>query len=90
MYGMKLRMDNAGRIVIPKPLRKRLGLNKAAELEVVEQSDGILLRRAKLKPSMVRVNGIWVHQGKAEPGTNWDRLVDDVREERIRDILGLQ
>ena len=88
--GMKLRMDNAGRVVVPKPLRKRLGLDREAELEVIEQPDGILLRAAKRRPSMARVGGIWVHQGVAEPGMKWDRVVDDAREERIRDTLDVE
>ena len=87
VYGMKLRMDQSGRIVFPKPLRRRLGLERAVELEVIEQPEGVLLKPAKQRPSMLRIGGLWVHQGMAEPGTEWDRVVDDAREERIRDIL---
>lgn len=85
--GMKLHMDKSGRIVVPKPLRERLGLASESELEAVEQSGGILLRRLSQQPSMVQVKGLWVHQGTAEPGANWDRLLDDIREERTQDIL---
>jgi hypothetical protein len=28
-----------------------------------------------------------VHQGVVEPDVNWDRLIDDVREERIQELL---
>lgn len=42
--GMKVKMDAAGRIVLPKPLRERLGLRPETELEAVEQSGGVLLR----------------------------------------------
>lgn len=41
--GMKLRID-PGRIVIPKPMRKRLGLTSGTELDVVEQPGGENLR----------------------------------------------
>jgi len=84
---MKLRMDKAGRIVVPKPLRKRLGLQNEAELDIVEQADGILLRPQRSHPSMVQVGRFWIHQGVPEPGTDWDRVLDDVREERISDII---
>jgi len=87
MHGMKLKMDKSGRIVFPKPLRRRLGLENETELEAVEQPEGVLLRPLTQKPSMLRVGGVWVHQGVAEPDTRWDRLLEDVREERIRDIL---
>jgi AbrB family looped-hinge helix DNA binding protein len=87
LSSMNLRMDKAGRIVVPKPLRKRLGLQNEAELEVVEQKDGILLRPRRAQPSMVRVGRFWVHQGVLELGADWHRVLDDVREERISDII---
>lgn len=84
---MSLRIDKSGRIVVPKPLRERLGLKPDVELEVLEQPGGILLRPVGQRPSMIRVDGLWVHQGVAEPGANWDRVLDDVREERIEAVL---
>jgi hypothetical protein len=33
------------------------------------------------------VDGLWVHQGSAEPGANWERILEDVREERIDSVL---
>ena len=85
--GMKLSIDHSGRIVIPKPMRKRLGLTSGTELEVVEQSGGVFLRPVMQRPSLIKVDGVWVHQGTAEPGADWERLADDVREERIQDLL---
>jgi AbrB family looped-hinge helix DNA binding protein len=82
--GMELRIDKAGRIVVPKPLRERLGFTPGTELEAIEQLEGVLLKRVQQRPSMVKVAGLWLHQGKAEPGTSWDRVLDDVREERMR------
>ncbi len=87
MNGMKLRIDRSGRIVVPKPLRKRLGLDPDQELELVEQSNGVLLRPIRQEPVLVKVGGVLVHQGVAEPDFNWDRIVDDVREERIQQLL---
>ena len=84
---MKLRMDKSGRIVFPKPLRKRLGLGSEAELEAVEQPGGVLLRPMKQQPSMVKVDGLWIHQGAAEPGANWERVLDELREERTQSVL---
>jgi AbrB family looped-hinge helix DNA binding protein len=86
-YGMKLRMDKLGRIVVPKPLRKSLGLQADVELEAVEQPGGVLLRPVTQRPSMVQVDGLWVHQGAAEAGANWERLLDEVREERVQNTL---
>jgi AbrB family looped-hinge helix DNA binding protein len=36
-YGVEIRIDKAGRIVVPKPLRERLGFKPETELEAVEQ-----------------------------------------------------
>jgi AbrB family looped-hinge helix DNA binding protein len=84
---MELRIDKAGRIVVPKPLRERLGFKPDTELVAIEQPEGVLLKRAEQRPSMVKVDGLWVHQGSAEPGANWERILEDVREERIESVL---
>ena len=85
--GMEIRIDKAGRIVVPKPLRERLGFKPDAELEAIEQPEGVLLKRVQQRPSMVKVDGLWVHQGSAEPGANWERILEDIREERIESLL---
>lgn len=84
---MKLRMDRAGRVVFPKPLRQQLGLTSGAELEAVEHAGGVLLRPVRQRPSMVQVEGLWIHQGTAEPGANWEGVLDDVRDERSQSLL---
>ena len=90
LNGMKLRIDRAGRMVLPKSLRSRLGLKREGELEAVESSDGVLLRPVEHEPAMIRVSGLWVHTGKPEPGLDWRHIIDDVREERDREVLGMR
>ena len=87
LSAMELRIDKSGRIVVPKPLRVRLGFKPDTELEAVEQPDGVLLKRIEQQPSMVKAGGLWVHQGSPEPGANWERIIVDVRDERITSIL---
>ena len=84
---MELRIDKAGRIVLPKALRERLGFKPDTGLVAIEQSGGVLLKRVEQRPSMVKADGLWVHQGSAEPGANWERILEDVREERIESVL---
>jgi AbrB family looped-hinge helix DNA binding protein len=84
---MELRIDKAGRIVVPKPVRERLGFKPDTELEAIEQPDGVLLKRVEQRPSMVKVDGLWVHQGSARPGADWERILENVREERIESVL---
>jgi len=85
--GMELRIDKAGRIVVPKPLRERLGFKPDTELEAIEQPEGVLLKRVQERPSMVKVDGLWAHQGSAEPGAIWERILDDIREQRIESVM---
>lgn len=80
---MELKIDKAGRIVVPKPLRERMGFRPDGELEVVEHPEGVLLRKARQSPSMVKIDGLWVHEGVPERGANWDSVIESVREERI-------
>jgi AbrB family looped-hinge helix DNA binding protein len=87
--GMNLKIDRAGRIVVPKQIRQRLGFKPNTEIEIVEQADGVLLRPVEQQPSMIKENGRWVHLGQIDPNYDLNKLIDDVREERIRDLLKL-
>jgi AbrB family looped-hinge helix DNA binding protein len=85
--GTKVWIDKAGRIVIPKLLRERLGFKTNAQLVAIEKPEGMLLKRIEQPPSMVDVDGLWVYQGTEEPGTNWEHVLDEMREDRIESIL---
>jgi len=83
---MDVKIDKAGRIVLPKILREELGFTVDTELEAIEEPEGVLLKRMQQPPSMAKVDGLWVHQGTA-PEANWDRILEDVRAERIDSVL---
>ena len=85
--GMTIGIDKSGRIVLPKLIRERFGLTPDRELEVVEKPDGVLIRRREEAPAMVKIDGLWVHQGTPQSGAQWDRVVDDVREERAQSLF---
>lgn len=57
-------------------------LDPGTELQAVERPDGILLSSSKQQPSMVRVGGLWVHQGSVEADSSWDLTLEGVRNER--------
>ncbi len=86
--GMTLTMDKAGRVILPKPLRDRLGLRAGSSLEVVETAAGISLKPVEAGTSMVKKDGLWVYTGKVPPGFDVVRAVEDDREARIREIGG--
>lgn len=83
---MELSIDKFGRVVIPKKLREHLGVGLSLKVEVKETAEGILLKPVRRASGLVRKGGILVHQGEPSPHINWDSLVEDEREERIRKI----
>jgi len=83
---MTLKIDKAGRVVLPKPIRDRLGLRAGSDLEIEETAEGVTLKPSDRKPSMIKKQGLWVHTGKVPPGFD---IVQAIREERIRKLAGL-
>ena len=86
---MTLRMDKAGRVILPKPIRDRLGLHEGSDLEIQETPEGLTLRPAERQPSMVKEHGLWVHTGKLPPGFDIVQAIRDDREDRIRKLADL-
>jgi AbrB family looped-hinge helix DNA binding protein len=89
MNGMNVKMDKAGRIILPKPVRDRFRLQEGSDLELEEGPEGLLLKPVNLRPSMVKKNGVWVHLGEVPRGFDWADVVDSARDERIKDASGL-
>lgn len=86
---MTLKIDKAGRVILPKPVRDRLGLREGSDLEILEIPDGVVLKPAERRPSMVKKQGLWVHTGKLPPGFDIVQAIRNDREERIRKVAGL-
>jgi AbrB family looped-hinge helix DNA binding protein len=86
---MTLKIDKAGRVILPKPLRDRLGLHEGSDLDIKETSEGIVLTPAERLPSMIKKQGLWVHTGKLPPGFDIVQAIRDDRDERIRKLAGL-
>jgi AbrB family looped-hinge helix DNA binding protein len=89
LNGMTLKMDKAGRVILPKPVRDRLDLHAGSDLEIVETSAGVMLQPAERRPSMIKKQGLWVHTGKLPPGFDIVQAIRADREERIRRLAGL-
>ncbi len=37
--------------------------------------------------TLVKIDGLWVHRGSVRPDVDWERVVEDVRDERIASVL---
>ena len=86
---MTLRIDNAGRVVLPKPIRDRLGLCAGSDLEIEETTDGVVLKAAERRPSLIKRGSFWVHAGEISTGYEILKAVGEDVAERARQAWGL-
>jgi AbrB family looped-hinge helix DNA binding protein len=85
---MTLKIDRAGRVVLPKPVRDRYGLKAGANLEIQETAEGVVLKPVQQRASLVTRDGLLIHRGKLPKGYDWSRLIEDDREDRMRKLAG--
>ena len=85
---MTLKVDKAGRVILPKPVRDRFGLHAGSDLEIQETADGVVLRPVDRKPSLVKEEGFSVYNGEIPPGYDILNAIDEDREERMRKVWG--
>ena len=86
---MQVSIDKAGRIIVPKPVRDRLGLRQDSKLELVETSGRIVLKPVEQASGLVRDEDGWlVFTGEAANAIDWDALLREDREERMRKLGG--
>ena len=84
---MRTAIDRFGRVVVPKSVRRSLGLETGAELEILETGDGIVLRPIHGRPDLRMKDGILVFTG--EVGDDRETL-RRVRDERLRKVGGME
>jgi AbrB family looped-hinge helix DNA binding protein len=85
---MKVTIDAAGRIVVPKPLRDRLRLREGSTLEIEENASSFVLRLVTQSPAIVLRDGLLVYVGEVPRSVRQDKLVEDLREERLDELAG--
>jgi AbrB family looped-hinge helix DNA binding protein len=83
----KLTLDRAGRVLIPKTLRRELHLSPGDTLQLNSEGEEITLRPMRTKALLKKELGVWVYQGDAAHGSIPD-LIDREREKRSRELLG--
>ncbi|MDQ6725197.1 MAG: AbrB/MazE/SpoVT family DNA-binding domain-containing protein [Actinomycetota bacterium] len=76
---MRVAIDSAGRIVVPKPLRDRLGLTGPSELEVIEDAGRIVLSPVPGTVELVEREGVLVAERSAD--------VAPLDAETVRDLV---
>ncbi len=83
----KLTLDKAGRLVLPKPLRKEMGLDAGTVLELEREGERITLRPIRPKASLKKELGIWVYQGGGPVTDSIPDFIDREREKRLREFM---
>ncbi len=79
----KITLDQAGRVVIPKTLRKELHLSPGDTLELESRGEQITLRPVRPKALLKKERGVWVYQGEPTRQSIPD-LLDRERDKRLR------
>jgi len=83
----KLTLDRAGRVLIPKTLRKELHLAPGDSLQLDSKGEEITLRPVRPKALLKKEQGVWVYQGEATHASI-PELIDREREKRSRQLMG--
>ncbi|HVA79580.1 MAG TPA: AbrB/MazE/SpoVT family DNA-binding domain-containing protein [Candidatus Binataceae bacterium] len=81
--GANLRIDKAGRIVLPKPARDKLQLMAGDELTLESSDDAITLRPVRGTAQLRKKRGVWVFRcGEPLSGAAVQETLAQVRRER--------
>jgi AbrB family looped-hinge helix DNA binding protein len=84
---LRLTIDKAGRVVIPKPLREELHLEAGDTLE--SAGERITLRPVRGTGPLTKEQGVWVfHTGQPLSPSATDEMVQQIRKERDLANLG--
>ncbi|MGA3195457.1 MAG: AbrB/MazE/SpoVT family DNA-binding domain-containing protein [Terriglobales bacterium] len=83
-----LSVDQAGRLVLPKPVREQLQLEPGESLEIESFDDHIVLRPVRGNATSYKRQGILVFRTGPLKAAVVDETIRKVRKERERQILG--
>lgn len=83
---MRSRIDNRGRVLIPKSLRDKLGWGPGTVVEFHQQGNALCIEAVlRKKPTIVMKNGLLMCTARPLMDTN--KMIRLMREERIRQFF---
>jgi AbrB family looped-hinge helix DNA binding protein len=84
----RITIDNAGRVVLPKPLRDELELAPGDSLELESSGDRITLRPVRIATPLIKEHGVWVYRtGQPLDASATDAVLRQLREDREQQHL---
>ncbi|MEI7835534.1 MAG: AbrB/MazE/SpoVT family DNA-binding domain-containing protein [Planctomycetota bacterium] len=83
---MRLRVDKFGRMIIPKPMRRRMGIEPGGDVEVQEEGMALRVTAVQEEPAVIRKNGLLMCTAK--PLVDLDDAIRQDREKRERHVWG--
>ncbi|MGC1480746.1 MAG: hypothetical protein WA771_09600 [Chthoniobacterales bacterium] len=85
-------MDKAGRIVIPKEVRERIGADETTRFDldlVLDRIELTLKESERPKPRVVEKDGVWVVTGTGKPAMSIVEAIRQDRDDRTEHLLGV-
>lgn len=80
-------LDEAGRLVIPKPLRDELGLSPGDKLSVESDGQRVIVQPVRSATAMRKENGVWVFRsGQSVSSAETEGVLREMRRRRERAI----
>jgi len=86
--GKQIRLDKAGRVVVPKSIRDALRLRAGEPLKVEQRNEEIVIRRDQPNVRLENVDGWLVIRGGPPSDYSIPDLIEEIRNERIRELGG--
>ena len=81
----QLSLDQFGRVEIPEKIRQQLGINSETKLSLKIENGQLILKPLKPELKTYYEDGILVF--KAEPMGNIESIIDELRTERINELI---
>ncbi|HEX4078956.1 MAG TPA: AbrB/MazE/SpoVT family DNA-binding domain-containing protein [Rhizomicrobium sp.] len=82
-------LDDAGRFVIPKPVRDELGLSPGDRLSVESDGQRLIVERVRTGGAVRKENGVWVFRsGQPVSAAETDDVLREIRRGRDRAFRG--
>ncbi len=85
-FTMRITIDKAGRVVIPKPMRERYHMYPGTELEIESAAEGVLIKAHGQEASLIHKQGVLVHHGSGTVDIDTAEYINKARDKRDWDI----